>query len=30
VQSGDNPATISLEAQQKQVVAATIAALSGL
>jgi hypothetical protein len=30
VQSGDNPATISLEVQQKQVVAATIAALKGL
>jgi Alpha/beta hydrolase family len=30
VQSGDNPATISLEAQEKQVVSATIAALSGL
>ena len=30
VQSGDNPATISLEDQQKQVVAATIAALNGL
>jgi Alpha/beta hydrolase family len=30
VQSGDNPATISLEDQQKQVVAATVAALNGL
>ena len=30
VQSGDNPATISLEDQQKQVVAATIAALKAL
>ena len=30
LQSGDNPATISLEDQQKQVVAATIAALNSL
>ncbi len=30
VQSGDNPATISLEDQQKQIIAATISALSGL
>jgi Alpha/beta hydrolase family len=30
VQSGDNPATISLENQQNQIVAATIAALNGL
>jgi hypothetical protein len=30
VQSGDNPATISLEDQQKQIVAATIAALNGM
>jgi hypothetical protein len=30
VQSGDNPATVSLEVQQKQIVAATIAALNGL
>jgi Alpha/beta hydrolase family len=30
VQSGDNPARISLEDQQKQIVAATILALSGL
>jgi hypothetical protein len=30
LQSGDNPATISLEVQQKQVVAATIAALNGI
>jgi Alpha/beta hydrolase family len=30
VQSGDNPATISLEDQQKQIVAATIAALKGM
>jgi hypothetical protein len=30
VQSGDNPATVSLEDQQKQIVAATILALKGL
>jgi Alpha/beta hydrolase family len=30
VQSGDNPATVSLEVQQKQIVAATIAALNGI
>ena len=30
VQSGDNPATISLEDQQKQIVAATITALNGM